>query len=389
LSKERSSYQYDPSDEIMAQTGGFLLCRGGRDYSFGASGHLLEIHENGREIVRYCRDNDRLVQIRFDSGRAYDIRYDQAVPARIIEIGISDGCTIRYFYDQLGYLIRCAKGDSDAESYAYDGQGRLAEVYDHAGRVISRNAYNDVGELLRAPSDLVTSPSGGRVLRSFEQNRLMSATDEAGVTLRFQYGGKGEVSAVHVGNRCGRGWRLTYDSTGRLRSLQDPHGRTALLSCDASGRQIEFTGPQGDSRSFHVDEHGRLVAIVEPDGCRWSAEYDSAGRLCSVRGATGEQWDYRYAGQMLLGVRGTAGTVRVRPRRNSLAVRAIASGGAWRESVFDRSGRLTRHQTSGAKPVRLQYSPEGNCFSVRSEAGMVWYVIDESELTVSIAFDDG
>lgn len=388
LKKGCTSFQYDPSDEIITQTGGFLMRRGSREYCFDTVGHLSAVRERGREVVRYRRENDRVVQIRFDSGHSCDISYDQALPTRIRRIVASDGHTLQYFYDSSNRLSRCVKDGADAESYAYDYRGYLAEVYDCSGRVVSRNAYDDFGQVVTAQSDTIVSPAGGKVSRTFRHNRLTSATDEAGVTMRLQYGDKGEVSAVQVGNRRGRGWRLTYDSTGRLKSLQDPDGRTTSLASDPSGKQIVLAGSQGDSRSFTLDDHGRLAAIVEPDGQRWSAKYDKVGRLSSVRGSLGERWDYRYAGETLQSIRGTSGEVYLKPRRNGVAIQAVAPNGTWSESVFDRAGRLTRHQTAGAKPVQLKYGSDHNTFSVNNEAGTVRYEIDEDDTAVAILFDE-
>jgi hypothetical protein len=60
----------------------------------------------------------------------------------------------------------------------------------------------------------------------------------------------------------------------------------------------------------------------------------------------------------------------------------------WRESVFDLAGRLTRYQTSGGKPVRLHYCPEGNAFSISNKAGTMRYEIDETDLAVTVVFEE-
>jgi len=385
-SRGKISFSYDPSDSIRREGDCFILERENCAYCFDSNGYLLEVKRRNMCIARYVRDNARIVRIVDGLNQAYDIRYERSEAARIVEVIPSSGSSIAYSYDQSGLLASC-QGGRCSERYRYDSAGLLTEIRAPSGQVISRTVYSRFGDLVNTPSDVVTDQTGGRIVRSFEQSKLVSLKDELGSSQILGYGAQGELAEIQICDRINGVWRLGYDSAGRMANFRDPLGHTILLQHDESGRVTRCVGPRGDSRTFQLDQAGRLACVADQDGHQWTFEYDKGGNLSRAKGPGDTHWDYEYAEGMVVKIGGPAGKVRAKPKKDTLGMKVVASGGMSQESVWDRYGRLVRSQVKGAKPVRFQYADDGQTFSVLSEYGTVRYQVDDKKLAVDVTFD--
>lgn len=384
-SKAQTSFKYDPSDCIAKKGDCFMLARGSCLYLFDGRGQLLEVRKGNICLARYVRKDSRIVRIADGSNRSYDVWYEESEAARIAEVIPSSGPSIAYSYDRRGLLVAC-DNDKSHERYGYDSNGLLTEVKGHSGKVISRAVYGQFGDLVNAQSDVVTDWTGGRVVRSLERGKVVSLGSESGGIQILGYGDQGELAEIQMGDRVTGMCRLRYDANGRLTGFRDPFGHTVLLHHDESGRVTRCVGPRGDSRTFEFNEAGRLASVADQDGNKATLEYDRDGNLSRTKGPGNIHLDYKYAGGILVKIQGPAGDISVRPRKDTLETKAVASGGLWQKAVWDRYGRLVHSQSHGSKPVRFEYDDDGEGFCLLSESGTVQYQANNKELTVDVVF---
>jgi YD repeat-containing protein len=212
--------------------------------------------------------------------------------------------------------------------------------------------------------------------------------DASGMTAQFQYGQQSQLASIQIGTQPGHDWQLGYDSLGRLSSFRDPLGRTAFLHFDGQGRVNGCSRADGASQSFQMDDQDRLRSLTDQTGRRWTFEHDDAGHVRRVTGPKNERWDYDYWQNLLLGINGPTGSIRVKPRKKTLTIQSTAANGQGRTLVYDRSWRLTEVGASGAKPIRLRYGASGNNVEIHSVAGRILYDVDESALTMTLTFQE-
>lgn len=387
LNKGGTSFSYNPADRVQLEGDCFLLTRDDKQYFFDLSGNLLGVQKNNRWLIHYHRQNRHLVLIEDDLGQAYEIKYDASQPGRIIQILSSDGTKVNYSYDHLGYLISVQKESAILERYAYNLKGRLTEIRNGSGRVIARQVYNESGDQVTLPSDLVIDQSGRKVLRTIDQGRLMSVKEDDGATIHYRYGKQNELSRAIIDDRSGKRWSLGYDLHGRLHSLRDPEGRATELSYDELGKVSGVSGPGGHARSFQRDKNGRLIGLTDVQGYRWTARYNDDGQLLTISCPSGETWNFAYSGDKLFKARGESGEVQIDRKKDTYVAKTMAPTGSWQEVIFDNKFNLLKNKIRGVKGIHYKYDQAGNLCSVHHQSGTVHYHVNEDDLTLAVTFN--
>lgn len=208
--------------------------------------------------------------------------------------------TTFYTYDQAGQLLSRYNQGEVAESFVYDGMGRL---------VASTDAHGGTTTIVFADAALTTT-----------------VTTAAGYTSISAYNGAGElVSRTDSGTHTAGGTATyQYDSNGRLRIVTDATGRTSTMVYDKAGRLVADVNHLGEIAEYIYDQADRVIATV-----RYAAELD--------------------AGQMaLLADPETAAELS--------ALRPSASAAdRWEWSVYDDAGRVLRHIDGEGSVAAYEY----------------------------------
>jgi len=105
----------------------------------------------------------------------------------------------------------------------------------------------------------------GRVV-SFDDRGLMTQIQQAGHTLKLQYGGDG----------------------GRLISVTDPQGRRLSLHYNRQ-RLAGFTDPSGNATQFKFDSQERLVNVIRPENSVRVYHYQDKTHIWNLTGITDER----------------------------------------------------------------------------------------------------
>ncbi|WP_375397984.1 hypothetical protein, partial [uncultured Sphingomonas sp.] len=216
-----------------------------------------------------------------------------------------DGTTHDYFtYDQTGQLLQHVLSGQNgyagvAETYVYDGLGRLTASTDAAGATTSI-VFQDA-----ATTTIVTSASG--------------------LVTTSTYNKAGElVSTMQTGAYATGGITYRYDALGRVRGGTDGNGIDSYVVYDRLSRKVADITQDGAVTEYRYDADDRLVATV-----RYANRLDAAQRaLAADTGVSPDMSALRPAGD-------------------------AADIYAW--SVYDQGGRLIETLSGDGSAERFDY----------------------------------
>ncbi len=235
------------------------------------------------------------------SGASMDVSFTPTESA-----GASAGVSrTHYIYDPAGQLLSRVTEGQKAETFVYDGLGRMVASKD-ASQGTTSIVFNDA-----ANQTVVTLASG--LVRT-------STYDKAGSLISVAEGGS-YVAGGTANNR--------YDKLGRLRVTTDATGFDKYFVYDKVGRLVGEVNDRGDLTEYRYDANDRLVATaryanpisaanlailadpnstIEMSALRpaahywdiWSwRTYDKEGRLTSSIDGTVRTYEYDKAGRLI------------------------------------------------------------------------------------------
>ncbi len=124
----------------------------------------------------------------------------------------------------------------------------------------------------------LTTPSGRSMLATLGADSRVTEAHAGGLApVRITYDDHGRPAVLEqgpVGNA--RRYRLTYHSTGELKSVTDPLGQTNTFLYDAAGRVTQTTLPDGRILSVQYDAMGNLTAFTPAGRPAHGFEYDKS-----------------------------------------------------------------------------------------------------------------
>jgi YD repeat-containing protein len=169
----------------------------------------------------------------------------------------SEISTVTYIYDQAGRLLRRQPtGVSNAETYLYDGLGRVIATTDFASQTTTV-AFDD------ALTTTTVSVSNGPI--------KTSTYNAAGELVSYVETGAGVTSATT---------EYRYDAAGRLRIVKDAAGLETHSLYDAAGRKIAEVAPGGILTEFRYNVADQLITTI-----RYAGKLGSGQMLALKSGA--------------------------------------------------------------------------------------------------------
>jgi len=213
------------------------------------------------------------------------------------------GTTTYSGYDAAGQVGRVTDPNSNAQTYAYDGRGRINTITNEADDSATTYNYNAAGEL-----NSVTDADG--ITFDFIYNgsygRLTRVVDPLGNYIQHEYDSEGNCTEISYltssdervywkrydyrgPNIPGRLWRIinpdntftgyTYDPLGNISSVKDALGRTTVYDYDILKRLTSVIQPGDIITSYGYDTHDNLVTVMDAEGHLTIYFYDDLGRL--------------------------------------------------------------------------------------------------------------
>jgi YD repeat-containing protein len=185
VNKGGVSFQCDPADVIHFREFCFSVERGANSYRFSLDGRLLELR-TGCHAIRFTYDAaNQLARIADNGGHVYEFVRCQEVPNVITCVQSAGGPsgTLRFVYDDFGYLIGTEGDGLATHQYRYGLLGQLAEIRDTATGACRAVPQQD----LAVTEDTVQLPFGSCLRRRWKNGILLSVNDEVGSRAEFTY----------------------------------------------------------------------------------------------------------------------------------------------------------------------------------------------------------
>jgi RHS repeat-associated protein len=163
-------------------------------------------------------------------------------------------------------------GATQLETFQYNSNGNVIQATDAIGRQLSfAYAANGIDRLT------TTNTTNGTTqllqTRTYNSKHLpLTITGTNGMTAHFQYNGGGEPTRYT--DQLGHATAMSYDSSGRLKSLTGPINTAKYtFAYDTVSRISSVTDPGGLTVHFTYDAADRPTGATYPDGTKTSLSY--------------------------------------------------------------------------------------------------------------------
>jgi YD repeat-containing protein len=219
--------------------------------------------------------------------------YDQG--GRLLSKLITDqtgaGTAQTYAYDGLGRVITATDPDGHAASTTYTAASNTTTVTDADG-IVQTDVYDLAGELVSSSATGPSAPTATTTYKYDAQGNLRIATDPMGLKTYYLYDATGRKVAQilpdgsiteyvynaddQVVSTIAYATRLT---SAQLASLVDANGNPTSVTLAS----IRPAAASGDQRSYGVyDGAGRVIETIDPAGAVTTYAYDGASDLVST-----------------------------------------------------------------------------------------------------------
>lgn len=238
-------------------------------------------------------------------GNEYEFTYDKrgALVKETDPLGYSQ----RYAYDAMGNQTAWTDKNGNTTNHSFNAANQLTEVRDAAGSTISYS-YDTMGRIKIVTDPLnnqtnytydkmgrvtgITNALGHSVGCTYDQaGNLLTQTDEKGAVTTYTYENENRVKSItsNLGTI-----RFTYDSLGRVTTVQDVDGHSEKTLYDADGNITEATDKESGKTTYVYGNSGHLSAETDANGNKTFYEYDKNGNCTKLTDAEGNVYSYEY-----------------------------------------------------------------------------------------------
>lgn len=247
-------------------------------YAYDAEGHLsYAVNAAGQVTEYHYYAGGQLTTKRVYAEHSYTV---SALPVSKAVMdawrdGLGDLSSVqmtRYVYDARGNLtqeLAYGAASSTGVESTVNGYSRTYYTYDQAGQLLARNrqgeqaetfVYDGLGRLV-ASSDV----HGGTTTIVFADTALTTTvTNASGYVSVSAYNKAGDlISRSDSGtNTTGGTASYQYDADGRLRIVTDATGRSAYTVYDKAGRKVADVNHLGEMVAYRYDAADRVIAAT-------------------------------------------------------------------------------------------------------------------------------
>ena len=275
-------------------------------YSYDANGNLLSVTDALRHATKYTYDKDGNLTSETDA-LGNRVQYAYTPEGWLSSVAKADGAVMTFEYDKTGALTRQNVGDGQSVTSSYNEIGKLTEVSSEAGTI--RYQYNEQGFLISVENvngDVVsytydaygnktsmTYPDGRTVSYTYDaMNRMVGVVGLDGEKTSYVYDAVGRRIQTVSGNMT---TRYAYDSVGNL-TEQATSGASDIAFRYSYDRNGYITGEKRTENgtetenSYAYNALGELTSFLQSTGYGESYAYDKAGNMLekAITGTDGQ-----------------------------------------------------------------------------------------------------
>lgn len=241
----------------------------GSTKSFSSAGVMTGRASWDGQTVSATWTSGKLELLTSSLGPTLDPAYDGS--GRLVSVEASDGREVSYGYDANGFLDEVVRPGAVTWAIENDTSGQVTRIEDPTGRTKVDNVYDEWG-------------------------RVTSQVSHTGAETTFAYS-LSPRSVVVTDVETSTATTYTYDADGRIASVQDSLGNSALQSFDSYDLPVGSTSRGGGTVAIDRDAAGRVEEITRTGEAATTVTYvgDGSGRVASVTDANGTT-SYTYDG---------------------------------------------------------------------------------------------
>ena len=296
-------YQYDKANRLIAVVDEL----GGKtSYAYDAMDHIVQVTDALRHATKYTYDKDGNLTSETDA-LGHRVQYAYTPEGWLSSVTKADGAVMTFEYDKTGALTRQNVGDGQSVTSSYNEIGKLTEVSSEAGTI--RYQYNEQGFLISVENvngDVVSytyDAYGNKTSMTYPDSRTVSYTYDAmnrmvgvvgldGETTSYVYDAAGRRIQTVSGNMT---TRYAYDSVGNL-TEQATSGASDIAFRYSYDRNGYITGEKRTENgtetenSYAYNALGELTSFLQSTGYGESYVYDKAGNMLekAITGTDGQ-----------------------------------------------------------------------------------------------------
>ena len=276
---------YDANDRVVATTD---AAGNTTRYTYDADGNIASVTDAERQTTSYVYEGRRPSATIYADGKRATWEYDAA--GRVIRSTTPDGVVTTTTYDVGNRVLTQTVLATPASvpaitTFTYDSLGRRTSATDAIGRII-RWTYDAHGNVLTT-----VRPDGLQTAGTYDARNLLTSTDAALQTTRFEYDSADNQTALTDAN--GHTYRFTYDALHRRTAMIYPDNSQEKWSYDTAGRQVSYLNRSGQTKTISYNNGGQPVSETWTDAAVGGAlrpdlpapvnyDYNSAGQLTGL-----------------------------------------------------------------------------------------------------------
>ena len=226
-----------------------------------------------------------LLEVRQTTGTNNDLLAKYAYNSQHLPLRVWDaaGQLTTNSYNARGQVLTTTNPKNETTTFNYDTNGYLLSI---DGPLTGTNdttsfTYDAVGRI-----QTTTAPDGYTLAYAHDNlDRLTNVTYPDTTFEAFTYD---RLDRVKSRDRMGREILYTYDAFRHLTSVRDPLNRITRFEFCGCGAMSGLVDPMGRRTSWDYDIQGRVTAKNYVDGSRILYTYESTSRLKSVQDEKGQ-----------------------------------------------------------------------------------------------------
>jgi RHS repeat-associated protein len=245
---------------------------------------VAEYHvEKGGEIknqTSFIYDKaGNLIKVTDNNGQAITYEYD--LLNRETKRVLKNGGIQQKVYDKNGRVVRIIRPNEYAKSgeqaqgyqYEYDILGRILTITAPDSTIVTSNAYNEAGELIKQ-----TDASGYGIHTTYDfAGRRKKITTDGNSSQEYEYDASGNIIGVLDGNLTKTCYEV--DSWGRVTAVNMPEGTKESYTYDYAGNITATIDGEGNTLSYTYNALGKVAKIKDQAGTEETFFYDPEGNL--------------------------------------------------------------------------------------------------------------